>query len=500
MQKNEVELLGTWSARDAVVALLFVAASLLLFWLTAQARLTIDGAGLASMAATGTGRGYYNILYLPVVRAVAALLPGAIDPEEVRAASSLFGAIAVGSCYLVVRRFRITSGPAAVATGLWALSPGLWFYATTVETHAVHAGVAGLVTLIFLSLPWSRPRLALALAAGLMPILLWTQQVSIFLGPGLVLLADLARRRTAQGFGSRRLLLVVGPTLLAGFVVGLLGANLYRFGQFTPSVEGQMSQILFDKGTGDTWWTEWLSPFGVLEGLVLLGLLLPRGLNPLGKRARWCLLALILPAILFFSWWGVFERGGYFLGSAPFHVVLAAAGLQAVGRTRPWPLVAAILLAFQAWLGLSTLRAHDTGWIPSERVAQVRAAIGETGLLISTTNIAPSLALGLPKADEVALWEACKQAMIQSEGTFDPRDLTPWVLRRIERELRSGRRVALELGYREADPVHDDRPYFDGLDAIVGAIEERFDLNLIEHPHWPMAVIEERTTAPTGER
>lgn len=494
---------------DLLPAFALALAALVLYVASVQTRLTIDGAGLAGNALLGTGERFYNVLYLPLVRGVLGLHErlggGPPDLTSVIHASALFASLGVACAYLFARALGALRPAALLAAAAWAVSPGLWFYATTVETHAVHAGVASAVLLAILLLPWRRAAVALATTTALVLLLFWTQQVSLLLGPGLVLLVDLARRRAdprqpsrAQGFTPLQLVLGVGPLLLAGFVLALGLANLWRFGTALPTVDGQVGQILSDRSPLPTWRTEWLSPLGLLGPLAFLGLL--RG--PERGRERLTLLALLLPPALFFSWWGVQERGGYFLGSGAVYVTLVAFGLGALLRGRG-PVLQALaglaLLLPQAWLGHSALAQHDQGFDPQQRALQVQALLAADsehppGLLLATANTAPPLAIHAPEVEEFLLWEACKQALVLSDGESDPTHLVPWVLRRVERELAAGRRVALETCYRAADPNRDWRAYYPSLDAIRAALEQRFET--IEHPHSSWTLLELREPSP----
>ena len=66
--------------------------------------------------------------------------------------------------------------------------------------------------------PWQRPLLAGLLTAACLPLVFLSHQSGILLGPGFVLLAQVARkRRVGAGFRPGVLLLGIGPLFLASF-------------------------------------------------------------------------------------------------------------------------------------------------------------------------------------------------------------------------------------------------------------------------------------------
>jgi hypothetical protein len=87
------------------------------------------------------------------------------------------------------------------------------------------------------------------------------------------------------------------------------------------------------------------------------------------------LLAFVAPSALFFLLWGPAERGGYFLGCAPFAAALAALGMPTSRRSARIALLCGALLQ-GAYAAVEVRRFDDPSWerYQEERAAAVQSA------------------------------------------------------------------------------------------------------------------------------
>ena len=498
---------GRIGGRDAALAALVALLAGALYAATQQTRLTGDGAGLAGFHVLGGT--YYNILWLPA----AGLLETLLAPQDPLGAPRLLGVLCgglgVGLALLVARGFGAARRGAAAAALLLAVTPPLWFFATTIEVHALHFAAVGLCACLTLFAPWRRPALALALVAASFPLLFWTQQSSLLLGPGWVLLVQHARARKAAPFRWRTLLLGIGPLLLGMLLLAIAVANLVRFGRFDLSVTSQTELIREHFGTGRSVaivWQEWAAPLGLLLVAALVGL--ARG--GLGRHALAALAGLLLPPMAFFFGWGVFERGGYFLPSAIFLAALAAraldpllarpgAGRSAASAPRagvPGALVVAAAVLLQGWHARRTIGAYDVGFDVRERVALLDRLLPEGGTFVSTVEAAPPIAVHRPDVQEIDLWDFVVQAWLQTEGELDPGTVQGALLPHVERILAREGRVVVELGYRNQGNGRREELMKRHMEPLVRTLEERWSTRLVEDPWWPMLVVETEFEPP----
>jgi hypothetical protein len=277
-EERSTAFTGRLDARDAWLALAVALAAGLLYALTQQTRYYGDGPGLVSLHVLGGGERYYNVLYLPACDLVQRLL--FLEPLAApRVLSSLAAAVGLGLGYLNLRRTGAERPGALRATALLACASSLWFYATTPEVHTLHFALVQLVAFVTLSAPWGRPALALALVACVFPLLYGSHVAAVTLGPGWVLLVQLARTRAHAPFRWRTLLFVIGPVLFAALVLAMVGACWLRFGNLASFFETQLGQVELHDVAGEAgvrtqqtvWRDEWLVPLGVLVPLALAG-------------------------------------------------------------------------------------------------------------------------------------------------------------------------------------------------------------------------------------
>lgn len=397
---------------------------------------------------------------------------GSVDP--VRAAywlSHLFAGVGCGAVFLLYRAFGAPRAAAAGATGLVALSPAVWFFATTVEVHALHFGVVAVFACCVVFAPWRKPLVALGLVALLFPLVYVSHQVSVWMGLGWVLLTRVSVHRLGGRMRWREALLGVGPLLLFVMAASIVWVAWLRTGRIAWDV-GHERRIL------DTYvasghalemaWAGWLAPLGLLVPLGVASLCRSRGT----PSVRVTVLAFVLPPLVFLLFfYPVPERGGFFLGSAPF-LALAVA----LGGWRKWAPVLLVACLLQGAWARAEIGAYDQGFDPESRAALVEREVGERGVLLVADHRAPRISLYLPGWVEVSLLPLWTRggAELVTEG--------------VREALRRGP-VAVDLSYRVDAPrggftlneIPRD-PFWDELDGLW----EQWETTSVEDPYWPL--------------
>jgi hypothetical protein len=466
------------------VALALAVSVALVCGLSFQSRFTGDGAGFAGLFVLEQDP-YYNVAYLPLARGLRALCSFEESLGPLRALSVIGAGLSVGLAFLLVRCFGRTRTSALVTALLYATTPALAHFGTTIEVHTPAAAAVGLVGVVTWLAPWQRPRWALALVALLAPILFWTQQTSLLLLPGWVLLVQLARSRSVGPFGWRALVLGVAPALLASLLLALATANWLRFGDFGLTVESQMTQITQDRLAGDTLWSEWIRPLRFVLPVALLGAWRLRR-----ERSELLTVALLCaPAVIFFSWWGIEERGGYFLTSGIFLLPLVAGAFE---RASPMAIVGGLTLAaVQGVFAAGEVRAYDQGWRVDERVALVREALDERGIFLSTVDQAPPIAVYAPGAEEFPVWRALTDIYLRSGNAMpEPDAVLELFMPQCDRWLKRHGQIVFETGYRNLSGRALDEQKRPWYELIEQALRERYRVRDVDHPYWSLLIVE----------
>lgn len=471
---------------DGLTALLLGLGFALLYLATGQARLNADAVPMLEVLRLYPHLSYHHALWIPACRALDAIV-SSDDPVAVpRILSSLSAALAVGLTYPLCLRLGAARGASAFATTLLGLTPAVWFFATTVEVHALHMGAVALAAVVTFSAPWRRPALALAISAAVFPLLVLSHRSAVLLGPGWVLLVGAAAAAQGVRLSLARVLLVVGPVLLAVMALTLCWSNWLAFGEFTLRSErelGFVGQVHASRAFGGLVTTGWLLPLLALVPLAVVGAVR-------GGHLRYALPAqvlLLLPPLAFFLWWGVDEKGGYFLGTAPFLAALAARGVHGLGRAHAglWRVAGLLVLAGTLVESRHFVRAFDDGFDPADRVAAVREAFGaEAGTVVSVQVAAPSIAIWIPGTHEIQLLEQVR------EPGAEPEALTQRGLVALEPYLG---RVAVALDLSNPQPY--DRPGLAAvtqpfLDALERGLEERFATHRVTRGSWTLLVLD----------
>ncbi len=476
---GEAPVAGTRGAEWWLVPL-WATAFALLYLAMLQERFYGDGPGLVGFVLRGSGKEYYNVLFVPLCRWLSDF--AGIDPMRVtHVISALSSAAGVAFAWPVLRAFGLRPARATLGCLLLGLTPVVLFFATTSEVHALHLGRVSLCACVTLYAPWRRPWLALSLTALVFPLLYWSHVTAVLLGPGWVLLVQYARTRKDRPFSIGVLLAVVGPILLGALVLAIGLANLERFGSFsldTSDIAGQVGEYYNPPKANWMAWSGWLLPLLLLVPLAAIGV-------RRGPRTGWgdlALLGLIVPSLVFFLVWGVAERGAYFSGTVVFWAGFAARGLPDLrpGRGRA---VATALLLVQALVATYLVREHDQGWSPAERAQRVRECMGESGTLINCGNWAVSITEVMPDVVDAPFWDIVPR--YEAAGASREEFATA-VADQMGALIQQGP-VGLDESYlrRAQDPVVALRlPW---IEALVEELERRFDFERCPHEDWPMA-------------
>ncbi|MBI1382048.1 MAG: hypothetical protein GC161_13300 [Planctomycetaceae bacterium] len=480
--------------RDLVWAGVLGALALLVYLVLGQERGYGDGTGLVGFAHLGGGELYHHVLYLPLARFFTGVLPAGADVLlGPRLASQLPAALGVAGTFLLLRALGLGRLAGGLGAGLVALAPCWLFFATTVEVHALHGGVAPWVFLAVLRAPWKRPAVAFAVAVCGLAVLYGTHQTGALLGLVLVLLAGRGAADAGRPLGRVRQWLVLAPALALALAGVIAMASWFRFGAIDPLRELFEAQDLTEGArlgvqlSPLSRTTTALLSLGLLAPLAFLGLLRP----PRGALA----LAAATAGLGGFAVvaWGVVERGGYFLAYLPFLAWPAAAALERLhARFLRW---APALVAAQGALALVPLLEFDQGLRLGDRRLALEEALGPgepRGELVTLASLAPPPALWWPGVREHALGFGLIEA---ARGGASPRDAAA---------AAGALDVLLGLGTVVVDATLDTSPqlvpspaiapYFD---AIYGEIERRFVVASVERGGWVFWRIEGRRT--TGD-
>jgi len=264
-------------------------------------------------------------------------------------------AIGLGATWLLARALGCTRRSSWCGVALFGLAPGVMFFGRVVEVAAFQFAVTACVfAAVAIAGRGSLPR-ALFLTALLGPALFLAHHGGLLLYAGLGALATWVGRAEE---GERGPVLTL-PSLLLGATAAAIAAGLglalaaHLYGQsITELADGSGNQIALDQRTS------WLG--SALENIVLpLAFAWPcvlLGARSLARRSEvrgllFVLLAGSLPALVFFTWWAVPERGAYLFGVLPLLGVLGAHGIESLlgARVRLLPALGIAQLVLGTW-------------------------------------------------------------------------------------------------------------------------------------------------------
>ncbi|HVS18595.1 MAG TPA: hypothetical protein VMT18_08340 [Planctomycetota bacterium] len=481
--------------KDLALGLLLAVLAFVLYRATFKARQFGDSALLMSIfSAHRDGSGFwYHTLYMPVAGVLGRLLWWASAPEVLRVLSAGCGALGVAFAFLLARAWRASRSASLLAAGLLAVSPGYWFFSTSIEVHTLHAACVGLCAVVAVYAPWQRPLLASLLVAVTLPLLYLSHQSGMLLGPGFVVLSQHARVSCGLArFRIRTLLFGIGPLYLAALIAAIpLSAWMSNRSLAVHLSASRTSVVDFPYEIGlSSAWEGWIQPLGLLLPLAGAGVVAC-------SRNVWALaapLTFVLPSAAFFLTWGLPERGGYTLGSSMFLAVLASAALSGAAR---WRVVLGMsLLVLQAAWGYTALRAYDgPEWRETlyDRRDAIRHAIGERGGVISLNTTFQYIEAELPGVIELNLLLELTRAMSNGQPP--------------EAFLAESEPRLMQILGREDLPVLFDRSYADLVrrtapqalpysEALERWLEARYQLEPVEGVELPLYRLTGRAADP----
>ncbi len=471
------------SNRDLGIAALLWIAFATLYVCTQQGRVFgNDGAMLCNWAVfpERAHGGYHNVLY-PWLSGWFTSLFSCDDPlTPVRVLQSCATADGLAFGYLSCRSLAASRFASVASIALLGTSPAIWFFATTVEVHAVHFGLISFCAFVILHAPWHRPALGIAAAGLVLPFTYLSHQSAPALGLGWLLLAQCGRLRQGAPPFSLLVLFGIGCAMLAALLLGQLTGNWVRgigFGLGIGSVAESVT----------AWQTS--APVAVLLHEIghPLALLLPIAIAGwiVDRRARWttaATAAFALPTMAFILYWGVTERGGYMIAPALALAFAAARGCSTLRKGSQRALVL-LAIATQAAVGYAFVHDYDErGFQIDERIDVLREALPNgKGWVLSAYHAAPSAKIHLPKLDEFDM-------LPSFEGITSVEDWWENKLRgEIVLAVASEGRFVLDRSYANADDVRG--LMVDCLRHLEGILEERFELEKWGRSDWDMWVV-----------
>jgi hypothetical protein len=319
---------------------------------------------------------YHHVLYFPVAQGLFALVGGALGAAGTLLLLSAAATGLAAALFLCAARELVGRGVALGATALLVTAPGVVFYATTVEVHALQLALACGAVL------WAvRQRTDASVtawpAALLLCGLVGTHLTGLAWAPACAWMLFRTRGGWARprGLGAAAVVLVAflglwlslrGDTALAGGHV-LLGLES-AFGHWRPELLVR----------------EVLAPAGLLYGCALLGMLaFPASVRAARPRLRTAVLLLLVPMVPFASTVEIYERGAYFLSLAPVVALLAVQWMRFVrpGVALAVALVLALVQGAWAWREVDEWEHRYPG---HEWIEALLEETGERGIVLTS--------------------------------------------------------------------------------------------------------------------
>jgi hypothetical protein len=337
----------------------------------------------------------HHLLFLPDLALFADFAMGFGISE--RTAAFLFSgfcaAAGLALLNLILHFHRRSSRECLLLTLAIGTAPVLLFFGTQVENHAHHFFW---VSLFLLALDralskdkQAKPSLPRFAIAGLILIGVYaSHSSSLLLFPALALLTHGSLRKTRRLFPPTQellpLLLLFVPALLIWRIDPWIKARLLGGGDAylrDTSLEFALS-LMSAKSPGE--WAHYLLHEVLLAGPALLAA------SVFLLRFSWTNLGLsliaLLPYILFFGHWPVYEFGAYYL--APFAFLLFLCARSKAPLRNPLPILLLSLIVFQAIFGLRRVllweKSHSASpWAFADNAA---SAAGKGGFIVVETG------------------------------------------------------------------------------------------------------------------
>lgn len=387
------------SPRVPVPPLVF-ALALLAYAATPWANVYSDGIHLARLV-EASPQPYYNVLYVTLGWLVHRGLRPLLGWEAFEALRWMSLVCAAASAAVAARLARRAGWGARGQLGwgaLFALTPGVWFFAQTVEVHGLQILGAALATELALVARGRERRIAIALVAAAALLVVLTHATAVLFVPALLALAqgaDASRgvpvERLLRGKG---LLWTLGSTALAAAVVWFLAFRVERSPWLRPVqapvgfgvayLERLRDDPLFGPGEMLSYVVdELVRPSGLLLPAALLGLFVAGR-----RRGAFGFLALLVPYFVLFLQSGVREGGGYFTTLYPLMLWLGAATCARLRLPRGAPFaaaVAAMLLLAQGLLAWRHRAQLDRGRDARAWIAEVEEVCPPGSVLVTVS-------------------------------------------------------------------------------------------------------------------
>jgi hypothetical protein len=374
-----------------------------LYAATVQTAAFGDAAYLCDKVETGPTP-YYNALYLPLGWAfhrLFGLVLGWGVFEGLGYFSALCGASAAVVLLLCLARIGCPLRWRVAWVLLLVLTPGVWFFSTTVEVHAIQLlGVSAAVGLCLIAREQS-PGRALALVYAACATALLCQLSTVLVLPGLVFLARGARPGSGlswKGLSWRApvlinlaLLVVIATVLLSYSRKPLEVSQSNPFDALVLFLDEYLTKIRNGRFYGPLEILDFLRAELWRPAALLLVLPLLRIFS--GPRNRLFLPALVasLPYVLFLPQGGIREHGGYFLSLFPFFLLAGADAVAALLERRPsraglFAGVLALALVVQGWLGWQLLEEAGSRMDARSWARQVEAIVPQRSLVFTISQ------------------------------------------------------------------------------------------------------------------
>jgi len=414
---------------DVRIAGLLAVAGTLLFLASMQTPFWGDGRGLVDRIAEGEWQ-RHHVFYLPLAHALDSV--GGVVGLDVRGSLELFSALmtgfALGLFYLAARWLALPVHAALLGCALLATIPVNWWYATTVEIHALQlAACAG-------ALLWTTRASALgtlgtsALGPAVLLALLTGSHLSGALAaPALALLALFGSGRWAWPRHVVQALLVLALFVLLQVV---LSPNELVGDDHTSNAAAR----LIAPWRWQYFYGEFLRPsgFAFLGAVVVLARFCARAPRKLLRPVPLAALLATLVYIPFASTLQIQERGAYYLIAFS---VCALALTWALGRAGRLGFgLGLVLVGLQAARSLEEVRLWRDEYPGHEWARALVAETGGEGLVLTS------------RRDEFqAIWDhhAPMVAVRPSSRVLTGERSTATLFRAVERQLRAGRTVAV---------------------------------------------------------
>jgi hypothetical protein len=462
-----------------------------LFISSPQARSFGDGSWMLALVRNDGPLFRPHPLYAVLLRALGTLFPETHPAIVVRGLSATCSALACGGMFLLCRSSGCGRLASTAAVAMVSGTPAVWFFATTVEMHALPLFAVSWAGCAIVFLPWRRFGLALTGAALAVAATYLAHPTAALVGFGWVwLIRACTKCETGERLSWQRSALVVVPVLGVTAYVLLAGLRWLTTDELPGLGGGQewkMLRIYSDVSRApDMLWYGMARPLALLPLIALLGAMQAPGV------VRWiCLAALAPPFLILGFLYTVSEWGGFFLGSVPFLAVLVAFLFERI-VTRKW--LIGLIVAAQFGLSYVQIAAYNSVLRIPDRAAHVREVIGESGLLVADGGLAPEIKYELPGVSEIGLHRTINRAV--AAGT-SPADFAPsceWFLKQsvANGPVALDRSYALEAGRRGLPfdiTVHTRLPYYEALEQML---RERYTVESFDHPSWPLLLIRQK--------